>query len=225
MLNINIPTRGRPKKVEDCLNSIDYSGDYSVFLYCHNIKNDLPDPACMLRHKYCYIIEDPDILTIESHNKICANQGHFMGLSDDIVFHPGALDAAVWILENELQGFGIVDFTVSNMKSPDGCYMLLGDSFIEGFPSRTPYCPIYKFMFASAELRDYAKSMKCFLKSRIAKLDHFHPVATGRADTTHTRIRSQGIIQNDNAIYVQRKAAGQLWSHLPAGQKPDISGS
>ena len=213
-LNINIPTRGRPQKLSKCLKSIDYVGDMKIFLCCYCQREDIP---LKLPDLPIEIIEDPDMLTIESHNLICRQPGHFMGLSDDIEFFPVALNEAVYALECVYGGYGALDFVVANMDSPDGCYMLLSDDFIEGFPGRQPYCPEYKFMFASAELRDYAKSINCFYRCHDAKLNHYHPAVTGQADRTHDRIRSKGVINHDQAIYARRKANGDLWSHSVKG--------
>lgn len=215
-LNINIPTRGRPEKLDACLRSIDYKGDLKIYIHCYDRSADLPDTILeyeeLLGHDYC-IIENKDILTIASHNIVCKNHGHFLGLSDDIVFNRGSIRRAVFVLEDYLESDGIVDFTVANMTAPDGCYMLLGDSFINKFPERTPYCPEYKFMFASAELRDFAKSIDCFEKCEYAQLDHYHPAVTGKPDETHKRIRSGGIIHDDEKIYNERRRRGNLWSH------------
>jgi len=225
MLNINIPTRGRPEKLEKCLESISCSSYLALYIYCYDLEVDLDlkNERVMnaLKHKGNGVNtfiprEDKNILTIESHNRVCKIKGHFLGLSDDIVFHLGAIDAAVRMLEEELDSDGIVDFTVANMDAPDGCFMLLGDKFIEKFPDRTPYCPEYKFMFASAELRDFAKSIGRFRKCPDAKLDHFHPSITGKPDETHNRIRSKGIISDDQRRYSERKKAGKLWSHMQA---------
>lgn len=215
-LNINIPTRGRPDKLDECLRSIDYKGDMKIYIYCYDRSDDLPDTLLeyeeIMKHDYC-IIENKDILTIASHNLVCKNEGHFLGLSDDIVFHRGAIRRAVSLLETDLGSAGIVDFTVANMTAPDGCYMLLGDSFINKFADRTPYCPEYQFMFASAELRDFAKSIDRFKKCEYAQLDHYHPSVTGKPDETHKRIRSRGIIHDDEKIYNERRRSGKLWSH------------
>lgn len=214
ILNINIPTKGRPKKLLDCLQSINYSGQYKVYIHCYDKADDLPDEIPV----DCYeIIENKQILTIESHNIVCREKGHFMGLSDDIVFHPNALDSAVNALELHHKSDAIIDFTVANMNAPDGCYMLLGDSFINKFPERTPYCPEYRFMFASAELRDFAIKEGVFFKCDLARLDHYHPAVTGKPDETHTRIRSKGIISDDQQTYFRRQKSGKLWSHYPAG--------
>jgi len=221
-LNINIPTRGRPEKLDACLRSIDYAGEMKIFIYCYDRIADLPNRLTELERIYpkdfC-IIENKEILTIESHNIVCRIPGHFLGLSDDIVFHEGAIDRAVRMLQHSLKSDGIVDFTVANMTAPDGCYMLLGNSFIDKFPGRIPYCPEYKFMFASAELRDFAKSIDCFEKNKNARLDHYHPAVTGKPDETHKRIRSRGIIHDDEKIYNERRRSGKLWSHNPQGPK------
>jgi len=215
-LNINIPTRGRPEKLDACLRSIDYCEEMKIYIHCHDRAADLPDTILeyegTMKHDYC-IFEDKNLLTIASHNLVCKNEGHFLGLSDDIVFHRGAIRRAVWMLESDLEGDGIVDFTVANMKAPDGCYMLLGNSFINKFADRIPYCPEYKFMFASAELRDFAKSIDQFQKCEYAQLDHYHPSVTGKPDETHKRIRSGGIIHDDEKIYNERRRSGKLWSH------------
>ena len=215
-LNINIPTRGRPEKLAACLKSIDYSGDLKIYIYCYDKDADLPvDLIGYKKFKgmdYC-IIEDKNILTIESHNLVCKNEGHFLGLSDDIVFHECAIARAVAKLECDFDSDGIIDFNVANMTAPDGCYMRLGNKFISKFTNRTPYCPEYKFMFASAELRDFAKSIDRFKKAEHSKLDHYHPAITGKPDATHMRIRSRGIIQDDEKIYNERKRSGKLWSH------------
>ena len=101
-LNINIPTRGRPDKLDKCLRSIDYPGEMKIYIYCYDRAADLPDTLLeyeeTMKHDYC-IIEDKRLLTIASHNLVCRNQGHFLGLSDDIVFHRGAIQSAVWMLE------------------------------------------------------------------------------------------------------------------------------
>ena len=213
-LNINIPTKGRPQKLKECIESIDYTGEYDIYIHCYSAVEDLPKD---LPPRNYIIHEDKTILTIESHNRTCKNEGHFLGLSDDIKFHTGAIDMAVDMLENEAEGFGIVDFIVANMDSPDGCYMLLSERYIDAFPDRTPYCPEYRFMFASAELRDYTKKIGRFFRCDSASLDHYHPTVTGKPDATHNRIRSQGIIGNDQRIYEKRQIGGKLWCHKQEG--------
>lgn len=215
ILNINIPTKGRPEKLTRCLKSIDYSGEHNIFLSCYDAKEDLPLPIDSEDWpENVRIFEDKTKLTIETHNHICKFKGHFLGLSDDIVFHPEALDKAVEMLETELCSDGIVDFNVANMDAPDGCYMMLGNKFIDKFQNRTPYFPGYRFMFASAELRDFAKSIDKFKKGWEICLNHFHPSVTGKPDATHTRIRMKGIIEDDRRIYTERKKSGMLWTHM-----------
>ena len=73
-LNINIPTRGRPEKLDECLRSIDYHGEMKIYIYCYDRKADLPDKLSQyeetLGHDYC-IIEGSNCIENDIYNNNC----------------------------------------------------------------------------------------------------------------------------------------------------------
>jgi len=217
MINIGIPTRGRPEKLRNCVENICSEYVSRIVIICYDKAADI-SPNMKPLHNV-EIIESKDMMTIASHNFCCSSYGgSFICLSDDTEFPEGSIKKAYEELISNFHGTdGIVDFHVSNMNSPNGCYMLVGEEFINRFPGRQPFFPEYRFMYASAELRDCAMELGRFYHSKEATIKHFHPSAGFAQDETHKRIRQSDILTKDRETYERRKDENLLWGYNDFG--------
>lgn len=116
--------------------------------------------------------------------------------SDDLIFRPNCLAQAVRCINQHFpDGDGLIGINQENIRH--GCpaaFALFGKKFIERFPNKQIFFPVYKHFSADAELWSYAKTNQIFRKCIKAKVYHHrledHTRRVGRKDKSHDhRIR------------------------------------
>jgi len=213
IVTVTIATKGRQAKLAACLRSIDYP--MAGVLIGAASMEDIPAAVfTSIRIPVVVDITSGHPVAVQNHvAKQALPETHILPISDDIIFEPGAIQAAV----NELHTVfpdtdGVIGFDIRNMSQKDKCpyaYMLIGNKFFTERLRRTLFHAEYHHFYADMELGEHANKLGRFRTCPTAGLIHFHPSAGYLADKTHCEGRQEKW-SHDHKIYMDRKQNGKI---------------
>ncbi|MCK9326768.1 MAG: hypothetical protein M0P69_14850 [Bacteroidales bacterium] len=131
-------------------------------------------------------------------------------ISDDIELDKDTLTIAYGCMKENYPDFdGIVGIKQRGLDNKTGV-LLIGSKFLDRFPERMAFCPIYKGLYCDTELAEYAQSVDKFTYCDKAVVTHYHPsLYPNKKDETHD-IGRQYKVQDINN-WDRRRAKGLLW--------------
>jgi len=208
LITITIPSTGRPKKLRDCLNSIDYK-NVQISL---GVRGAQDVPKYLDKAVSVYSSENYPVKIQNDLSYLAPYCSHILPVTDDIEFEPGAILKAVKMLNEKFpDGDGIVGFDIRNMNDKQKCpyaFMLIGNRFFNERLNRVLLYPEYWHFFADVELGETANRLGLFASCKEAGIIHYHPSAGLVADITHANNRLEKW-EHDHRIYQNRKKQWQ----------------
>ena len=191
MLQILIPSKGRPESLKRCVESI----DIGCYIYITVTSHD--DILSSTTTDIDYLELMPNSSVIECQNRMARNMhGHKLPIADDVEFDKGSIRKALNILED-----GVVGFNVTNMQSTDTSFMLISEEYYNKYGL---FYEEYKHFFADTEYGEQAKKRGKFKFCKEATMKHYHPSSGAKIDNTHKYARRNGIWQHDYNLYKER---------------------
>lgn len=200
MLTITIATTGRPKKLNDCLNSIGSMPDVEIRIGCRSIQDDISPDIIKRRPPFGFMnisISASGCSIIETQNRLAVTvneKSDILPIPDDITFQKMAIDAALKEMDDRFPGHdGIVGFNIINLGKAASPFavMLIGSGFFNNNLKRTMFFAGYKHFYADTELGMNAERLGKFYLCKEAEVIHFHPAAGYPADKTHREKRNE----------------------------------
>ncbi|MEA2037281.1 MAG: glycosyltransferase [Nanoarchaeota archaeon] len=218
MLTVTIPSTGRPKFLEDCIESIYnvtnvYLFDIEVVVVCCDPQDVSERVYQMMRGGFKIKIYVKSFKTLDAQRFAFSKvkKGHVLYLADDVVLDNDCLEKALAYLEEDSDR--CIDLVTTNIPHVQGCFMVVGEKFCERFKDRQIFCPEYELFYGAAELRDCAKKLKKYVLGKDCKLKHFHPCCGRKPDKTHIEARSDGADARDQVKYFGRSSKEKIWGY------------
>ena len=198
MITITIPTTGRPERLKNCIESIDYPADIRIGCrYPADLSDEIGNASVLYTENN--IVDVQNTLAASART-----DSYILPISDDIVFEKGAIKKAVDFLDSIFpDSDGIVGFNVDNLKSSPYCFMLIGQKFFNDTLKRKLFHDGYEHFFADTELGEAANAAGKFYLCCDANITHFHPSSGAEKDETHKRNRLKKW-ERDSATYRSR---------------------
>lgn len=205
-IDIVIPTRGRYKKLKNCLNSIiaqitsEKIAHTQIIVYMDTqpeVDEFLSDTHTKESFKNVHFCTIPFPYTAPKlwnlHLKIMSAHG-MLYLNDDVALAPGCIkQARMDLLLNYPTYDGLVGIRQVNLEgrfdTAPAAFGLIGREFAARFPDKQAFCPDYKHLYIDREIEAYARTVDRFKMSKAA-LFHYHPCLDASwHDHTHDHIR------------------------------------
>lgn len=141
------------------------------------------------------------------YTKTCES-GMLLNASDDLIFHPDCLSAAVYGMNEHFpKSMGVVGINQLQKGIPRGrkyAFSLMNRKYIDHFPDRIIFCPDYIHYCSDMEHGIFAIRRGCFFFNRRAKVDHI------RVNDNTTQIGLKEY-KRDRHTYKIRTERGLLW--------------
>lgn len=213
-IDLIVPTRRRPEKLAAMLATVPPEAvgrPIRIILVCD------ADPEAAARYRESVqiaevVLTPAHVGSVASRNLATAKAEDAVLMAvDDIVFRPGAIEAAVRAFEERFpDDDGVVGFFQENHAhfSPTGV-PLVGQTFLRRYPGKHLYWPGY-FHFACQEIDRLASSLGKLWLEPAARLYHFHP-STGHGTVDRTHIEARVGFKRDHVLSRKRAAAGITW--------------
>jgi len=218
-IEIVIPSKGRIKKLEHCINSILHSSknvsmdlklSFSVqseFAYFQSLFGNFPNIQNELLTTYRVPEFWNDALRKTEADALCY-------LNDDVLLFEDTLEVAVKEFERYFPNFdGVLGLRQANLpetQAVEGAFGIIGKKYTERFPEGMVWCPDYNRFYCDHELWQFAKLINKFHFCIPARITHLHPAFTKQpSDKTHIDVRTWW--KTDKNIYEKRKQLGYLW--------------
>ena len=218
-IDVVIPSIGRVKKLENCLNSIFHSAKdirLSIYLYFSlpseyqyfltQFRN-LPEITPILLENY----RVPDFWNSHLRN---TNTDVMCYLNDDVLVDRDLFKVVMKEFYNKFPDYdGVIGFRQTNIpkdSTVEGAFGAIGIKYADRFPKRQVFAPCYERFYADFELWKYASLINRFYFSDLAMLTHLHPMGNKELeDDTHRLVRQW--LPVDRQTHKQRQAQGLLW--------------
>lgn len=193
MISVLIPTKGRPKRLKQCVNSIDADCEILVLA---TTESDVDFDDTRMSVSF-----NPDLSVVQAQNYLASiAEFDLVPTCDDVEYYPGALQNAQKMLNQKFSGNGVIGFSVTNMKCNDDAFMMVGRQWYDCYGL---FNPAYEHFYADTELGNKAKSAGKFSICPNAKMKNYHPFVTGQEDETH-RFRRAEKLAHDEQVYRSR---------------------
>jgi len=131
-----------------------------------------------------------------------------LNASDDLMFHPECLSAAVYGMKQRFpHGMGVIGINQLQRGSPRGrhyAFSLMNREYIDHFPDRIIFCPDYIHYCSDMEHGIFAQKSRCFFYEPCAMVDHI------RVNDMTTQLGLHEY-KMDREIYRIRFNKGLLW--------------
>jgi len=195
MIAVCVPTKGRPEKLKNFLDSLP---DIPVYIYHHSDdKESFP--------KDNHNIYFGDLSIIKANNfliKKAYQDNHDVSIlvaTDDIIYEPECItNVQKAVDEDDTKLYGL---KCLNMVCNDDAYVCISNEIVRE-TGGSPYNEEYYHFYADTELGETYKAKGKFEKIN-AEYTNMHPSVTGNPDDTHTHNRSYKLI-HDKGIYENR---------------------
>jgi glycosyltransferase involved in cell wall biosynthesis len=216
-VDLIVPTRNRAAKLERMLESVPQEAagkPIRIILACDG------DSATYAKFKvnekiHRAILSEKQIGSVAIRNLATAEAEDAVLMAvDDIVFDPGAIEAAISAFEERFpDDDGVVGFTQTNHKDFSATGVpLVGQAFLQRYPGKRLYYPGY-FHFACQEIERLARTLGKLWVEPEARLYHAHPsTGHGPMDKTHAEARVRRTA--DLTLSQTRKRAGEIWGRI-----------
>jgi hypothetical protein len=219
LLEIVIPSKGRIKKLEQCINSIFHSAEkipitltlsFSVqkeFDYFQQLLGNMPNVNLELLTTYRVPEFWNNALRRTTANALCY-------LNDDILLFDDTLEVAMKEFQRLFPTYdGVLGLRQANLpesQAVEGAFGIIGKKYTERFPDGMVWVPQYDRFYADFELWQYAKYINKFNFCTTARIIHLHPAfSDANIDETHKDVRKY--FKTDKEKYEKRKQLGYLW--------------
>lgn len=227
-----IPTYKRIKKLERCLESLEYQNYHNFNVYIYSDNNDMTtynhfsNNPSLLRKFSCIkriSTNNRQEFVIGSWNKFFEHDSYkydaVAWVVDDVELEPNYLRELAQTMESNFPDLdGVVGAKQVCPGRDDYTFkwfgqVLLGRKFIERY-KEVDYkvcCPFYKHFFQDEEMWIYANSLGKFVNCESAVLKHYHPAfVPEELDETHNLIRDE-VKRHDQAVHEMRKNKNLVW--------------
>jgi len=218
-IDVVIPSRGRVKKLENCLNSIFHAAidirlqiylyfsvpeEYTYFLEKFR---DLPEVTPLLLENY----RVPDFWNTHLRN---TKANVMCYLNDDVLVDRDLFKVVMKEFYKKFPDYdGIIGFRQTNIpkdSTVEGAFGAIGIKYADRFPKRQVLCPNYERFYSDFELWKYASHINRFYFCDLAMLTHLHPMGNKELeDDTHRLVRQY--LKQDRVTHTQRQQLGYLW--------------
>lgn len=200
MISVLIPTKGRPKKLQRCLDSI----PSHIHVAIHATSNgDIPEK----NHPNTSITIGPENI-VQSFNLLAYRTAtpFVLPATDDVKFSTGYFDHLQTFADSNPEAL-IIGSHVTNRKHNNDTFMLVSRVAINerGFL----FDPRFEHFFVDSELGLWAKQRSSFQFCKDATLEHFHPEISGEFDATHNH-RRMDKWRHDKAIWDEIKGSSPI---------------
>lgn len=218
MITITIPTKGRRKRIKQCIESI----DKDCFIKVCAVEGGDVDLLALHNNLSIYF-SDKSIIYIQNWlSRMSHPETHLLPASDDIAFMPDSIKIAEKTLWEKFPDTdGVIGFNICNMKEKDKsiyAFMLIGNKFLRNRLLRKPFYEEYQHFYADTETGMFADKLGKFFYCEEAKIEHYHPCTGVPADKTHLENRNNKWL-SDNQIFTERQRnvfirEHQIFPHL-----------
>lgn len=215
-IDIIIPTRNRWEKLSRCLKSIPREFA-DVILNVIVICDGDCDTAQRLMALSDGVVNQIIFVQVHSGSVFCRNlatqcaEDAVLYATDDIEFKSGAIETAIRSMrKNFSDEDGIIGFSQisGGAFSPAGV-ALVGQAFLQRYPNRKLFCPLY-FHFSCQEIERLGKKLGKLVLEKDAVLAHYHPNWNRKEfDNTHSEARIYR--KKDLQISSDRRAKKLIW--------------
>jgi GT2 family glycosyltransferase len=210
MISILLATTGRPEMAERCVRSIvDTTEGHDIQVVAAVDKDG--DTAIRLHELGCTVDWDPEYRGCSRawNDALALSKGDPVVLAaDDLVFHPGWLEASLCVLDEFDGGWGLVGFNDGHTDNADWSthYMVSRRMVVEVFGGVIAW-EHYRHSFNDVEASERAKRAGRYAWAEDARVTHEHWLHGSRAkDVTDTR--NLGGWGDSERTYRERAAAG-----------------
>lgn len=219
-ISIVIPTYNRVEKLNRCISSI-LGSTYQNFEICviadnccSNTEGFINKYPLSIGSRVELLVNDKQSRAFGCWNKFLRNhfkEDIFCFLCDDTELKPDCLENAVKEFE-DLDLF--LGFNQVNLPSSTKYAMgLVGRDFVNRFPNKEIFCPIYNCFYADEELYLYANAINKFKYGETAHIIHYHPAFyKDELDETHAVVRSPKLVNEDRQNFNKRKKDGLIYN-------------
>jgi len=218
-ITVVIPTRDRLSKLYRTINSIMtsfkieklvdivvvFDGDEKSFNFFGETYDKLNDK---IQLTYCLYPQHVGSVVCRNYAMPYVTDG-LLYATDDIIFYENAIEKAF----NDFNYYfpdddGVVGLSQDKHSFNPAGVALVGKKFIERYPKRQVFCPLY-YHFAAQEVHTLADKLHRFYLSS-AMLLHKHPAFyKDERDKTHDDARAFRV--KDMNLMKQRKTEGLIW--------------
>lgn len=201
MISVLVATRGRPKKLENLIRSIDVPAEIIIVP-----TYDTDVTASIRNDKRVAVLEmDRGHSVVAAYNHAASGSKYdLLSTSDDVEYCPGSIGEAKRELNESFDNDGIIGFNTINMDSNEDAFMLIGRKFFTTRMKGVLWHPEYLHFYVDTELGDYARSIGRFKFCKTATMINHHPSSGEAADETHKLNRTEKC-NHDFSIYQRRK--------------------
>jgi hypothetical protein len=209
-VNVMIATHDRWKLLRQTLKSLgrQVHKDFSVHVIVDGNPVMIPD---WLRKADVNLIVLPDRVDVVAaygvYTRTCES-GLLMNASDDLVFHPECLSAAVQTMNAKFpRSMGVIGINQHQRgvrKGRSFAFTLMNRKYIDHFPDRIIFCPDYIHYCSDKEHGWFASKINCFFVCRSAIVNHV------RVEDNTTRLGRE-MNRIDLNTFRIRQSKGLLW--------------
>ncbi len=209
-INIMIATYDRWELLRNTLRSLTRQTykDFSVHIIVDGNQSGIPEWLMKADVEILTTCDRSDVVAAWGIYTFLCETGLLLHGSDDLVFHPECLSAAVYGMKQRFpRGMGVIGINQLQNGSPRGrhyAFTLMNRAYIDHFPDRVVFCPDYIHYRSDMEHGLFAQSIGCFRFCPNAKLDHI------RVPDETTRLGKQ-VYKRDKKIFQTRQEHGFLW--------------
>ena len=210
MISIITPSMGRPERLRKNLESVIYTtGGFDVELITV-IDEDLDSlaVAAELSDKVIYRKHRQGAPSAWNDGAAIAEGDYFVLNADDVIYESGWVLAAMHIMIDELNGYGLVGF---NDMSPNakgrGTHWMMSRDFAVDYNGGYMVYPGYDHNYTDWEVERRAAAINAYRWCEGAHVPHYHPDWFKHEwDSVYERTRLH--LSEDRALYDKREAAG-----------------
>lgn len=215
-IDIIIPTRNRLKKLQRCLKSIPRQipdVTVSVIVICDgDIKTALRLTAMSdgVVNRIIFVQDHSGSVFCRNLATQCAEDA-VLYATDDIEFKSNAIEMAIKSMKKNFPDEdGIIGFSqISGGGFSPAGVALVGQPFLQRYPNRKLFCPLY-FHFSCQEIERLGKKLGKLVLEKDAVLAHYHPNWNKEEfDKTHSEARVYR--KKDRLISSDRRAKKIIW--------------
>jgi glycosyltransferase involved in cell wall biosynthesis len=210
MIDVIIPTYGRPHHLKDLCDQIDATPDTNLIFVVHENDNESRDELISLQRKY--VVDHAPASGVNATNRgfQAVTSEWFVIGQDDIQYHDGWLKEGQRVAQET--GATVIGFN-DGMHEDFSVSWLINKFYADtvGMSIERPgviFNPDYTKNYSDNELNDTAKYRGAWAWAREALTEHMHPgFGKGKLDETYTRPEVD--CEADYSIYMARR---ELWS-------------
>jgi len=215
-IDIIIPTRNRWAKLSRCLKSIPREIPdviLNLIVICDGdceTAQRLMASSDSLVNQVLFVREQRGSVFCRNLATQCAEDA-VLYATDDIEFKSGAIETAIRSMrKNFSDEDGIIGFSqISGGGFSPAGVALVGQPFLQRYPNRKLFCPLY-FHFSCQEIERLGKKLGKLVLEKDAVLAHYHP-NWNREEFDNTHSEARVYRKKDRQISSDRRAKNLIW--------------